>query len=139
MRSLREYQQRLISIRDNLDLARRLTAEAQARYGAGGISLLDLLQTLERERRTAENFLEAYLGYQGTLLALQQVTYFDFESDRPLVERFIICAPSGDAIRTSAGAAAFPWVLLTLGSIGRSRGGVAVGSPAGSHTRNVVP
>lgn len=98
VRSLRDYQQRVMSMQTNLDLARRLTATTQERYRSGEATLVELMQAFERERLTAENFLSAYLGYQDTLLQLQRLTFFDFERDLPLVDRFAICVGSGERL-----------------------------------------
>jgi hypothetical protein len=51
-----------------------------------------LLQSLEREVSTNRNFLDAFLGWRGALLRLQQLTYYDFERDLPVLERFGIGA-----------------------------------------------
>jgi hypothetical protein len=46
------------------------------------------LQSLRRELDTAENFLEAYTGWRGALQRLQRLTFWDFESDVPVVDRY---------------------------------------------------
>jgi len=86
--SLQEYQQRLINMQQNLELAAQLTASTLERYRAGDLQLVDLLQTINRQDDTADNFLAAFMGYQQTLRRLQETTFYDFENDMPLVERF---------------------------------------------------
>ena len=93
VRSLDEYKERLVNMQANVDLARQTTASTLAGYRAGGVALVDVLQTIDREASTERNFLDAYMGYQETLLRLKELTYYDFEYDTPLVERFSIRAP----------------------------------------------
>lgn len=90
VRNLEEYQQRALSMQANLDLARDVSAMSLARYQGGQGSMLDLVQAFERQADTAENFLDAYLGYRQAILDLQQITFYDFENDVPLLERFQI-------------------------------------------------
>ncbi|MEX2283594.1 MAG: TolC family protein [Gemmatimonadota bacterium] len=86
--NLKEFQQRALNMQSNLSRAQQITATTLARYGNGEVTLVDVLQTIERESDTAENRLEAYLGYQEALIDLQQMTYYDFERGVPLIERF---------------------------------------------------
>jgi outer membrane protein TolC len=92
VRSLQEYQERLTSMEDTLELARRTTASTLDRYRAREVALADLLQTIDREDGTARNFLDVYLGFQRTLLRLAELTLYDFERDMPIVERFSVAA-----------------------------------------------
>ena len=86
--NLREYQERSLRMETNLQLAEQIARETLSRYSAGNSSVLDVLQSIERQAETAENFLQAYLGYRNALLELQQLTHYDFERQMPLVERF---------------------------------------------------
>ena len=90
VRNLEEYQQRALSMQANLDLAREVSAMSLARYQGGQGSMLDLVQAFERQADTAENFLDAYLGYRRAILDLQRITFYDFENEVPLLERFQI-------------------------------------------------
>jgi len=94
VRNLEEYQQRALNMQGNLEFARQITASTIERYGAGEITLVDVLQTIDREANTARNFLDAYLGYRRALLRLQEITYYDFEHDVPILERFGISTPA---------------------------------------------
>lgn len=87
VRNLGEYQQRAQNMDANLALARDVSAMSLAQYSEGRITMLDLLQAFERQEDTAENFLEAYLGYRNAALNLKQQTYYDFETDTPLLDR----------------------------------------------------
>lgn len=88
VRNLDEFQQRAMNMEENLELARQVSAMTLGQYRAGRIGMLELLQAVERQSDTADNFLDAYLGYQDALLNLKQLTYYDFESGVPLLERF---------------------------------------------------
>lgn len=92
--SLQEYQQRLMNMQQNLELAEQITTSTLERYRSGDVTLVDLLQTINRQDDTADNFLAAYMGYQQTLRRLQEQTFYDFESGMPTVERFNI-QPAG--------------------------------------------
>ena len=49
---------------------------------------MDVLQSFRREVDTADNLLDAYLGWRRALLRIQRLTYFDFELGLPVLERF---------------------------------------------------
>ena len=88
IRNLQDFQERALTMQRNMGLAHQVTDSTLERYRAGASSLADLLQTIERETSTAGNFLETFVGYRRALLDLQQLTYYDFEHDMPVVERF---------------------------------------------------
>ncbi|HUH12001.1 MAG TPA: TolC family protein [Longimicrobiales bacterium] len=88
IRNLADFEERALNMETNLELARRNTAAALMRYRAGEASLLDVLQTINQEAATTVNFLDAYLGYRNSLLRLQDLTYYDFEHDASLLDRF---------------------------------------------------
>jgi outer membrane protein TolC len=92
VRSLDEYAARLTNMQQNLELAHRLTGSTLERYRRGDVTLTDMLQAIGREASTAQNFLNAFMGYQRALLRLQELTYYDFERGMPLVERFSVRA-----------------------------------------------
>jgi hypothetical protein len=72
----------------NLGLASSISEQSLTLYAQGTITALDLLQSLRRELDTAENFLDAYLGWREALQRLQQLTYWDFEVDAPVIDRY---------------------------------------------------
>jgi len=88
VRNVEEYETRTRAMGENLDLAREISESSLGRYAAGEISVLDLLQSLRRETDTAENFLDTYLGWRRGILNLQELTYHDYETDTPILERF---------------------------------------------------
>jgi outer membrane protein TolC len=86
--NVRDREARTMAMRDNVELAREVTETSFQRYQDGVISALDLILSLRREADTAENFLETYLGWRGSLRRLQEMTFFDFERGIPVLERF---------------------------------------------------
>jgi outer membrane protein len=102
VRNLDDYESRLMAMQQNLELAQQTTNSMLGRYRTGDVAFVDVTQTLDREINTAENFLDAYMGYQRTLRRLTELTFYDFEYDMPVVERFTICLP--DSTPCSAGA-----------------------------------
>ena len=88
IRNLEELQGRVIAMQDNLSLARGISQQSLERYRQGAITALDLLQSLRRESDTAQNYLEAYTSWRRAIQELQQMTYWDFETDQPVLQRF---------------------------------------------------
>lgn len=88
VRNVEEFQDRAVSMQENLDLAVGISRTSLARYQDGTITAQDLLQSLRRESDTAANFLSAYLGWQRAMLRLKEMTYYDFEYQVPVLERF---------------------------------------------------
>jgi len=93
VRNVSEYQTRALAMRENLELARELSTESLELYAQGDIAVVDLLQTLRRETDTADNLLDAYLGWRQAIVRLQEMTFYDFERGVPVLERFGIAAP----------------------------------------------
>lgn len=88
VRNIAEYEDRAFTMEETMSLSRSVAAASLERYETGRISALDLLQSLRRERDTAENFLDAYLGWRRALQRIQELTYFDWEYGMPLLDRF---------------------------------------------------
>lgn len=93
VRNVSEYQNRALAMEENLELAQELSAESLELYTGGGLAVVDLLQTLRREADTAENLLDAYLGWRRAITRLQEMTFYDFERGVPVLERFGIEIP----------------------------------------------
>lgn len=83
-----ELQTRALTMEENLALAQATSAQSLQGYGEGVLTALDLLQTLRREVDTAENLLDAYTGWRQSILQLQELTYYDFEFDVPVMDRY---------------------------------------------------
>lgn len=86
--NVRDRESRTMAMRENLELARNVTETSFGRYEQGTITAQDLLLSIQRETDTAENFLEAYVSWKGSLASLRRQTYFDFEQGRPVIEWF---------------------------------------------------
>ena len=90
VQNLEEYQARALNMEQNLSLAREIAEMNLTRYRSGTVDALNLLQSFNRQADTADNLLDAYLGYRQALIQLQELTYYDFEQNIPLLERFRI-------------------------------------------------
>jgi outer membrane protein len=86
--NVREFQNRTLAMMENLELARAVSASSFRRYQDGAIGAFELIQSLRRETDTANNFLDAYIGWRKALLRLQRLTYYDFENDTSILEHF---------------------------------------------------
>lgn len=86
--NLQEYQKRALNMQNNMLMAEEITALSMEEYRKGDISLQDMLQTLTRQKETEENFLEAYLGYRRSLIGLTIETYYDYENNMALLDKF---------------------------------------------------
>ena len=96
IRNLEEYQQRALNMQTNMQFAHDITDSTLERYRSGEVALVDLLQTIDREHGTATNFSAAFLGYRRALLSLQRLTFYDFESDMTVMDRFGIGTPANN-------------------------------------------
>ena len=93
VRNVAEFQDRALNMEQNVVLASELSASTLALYNEGTASMFDLLQTFRTEAQTAENLLDAYLGWRNSLLRIQRQTYFDFELGVPVLERYGVTLP----------------------------------------------
>lgn len=86
--NVQDREQRTRSMQENMELARDISETSFQGYEEGAITALDLLLSLRREEDTAENFLDAYVSWKGSLSRLQQQTFFSFERGEPLLDWF---------------------------------------------------
>ncbi|MFC1551973.1 TolC family protein [Candidatus Latescibacterota bacterium] len=86
--NLEEYQQRALSMKNNMDVALELTSLSLAQFEDNRISIQDILQIIKRQEETETNFLEAYLGYRESILRLLVNTHYDYEKDSSLLDQF---------------------------------------------------
>ncbi len=86
--NVRDREARTMDMQENLELASEVLDASFQRYEEGAITALDLLLSLRRKADTADNFLQAYVSWRGSLVSLQRQTYYDFETGRPLLDRF---------------------------------------------------
>jgi outer membrane protein len=101
IRTMEEYESRTLAMEENLNLARSLSASNLQRYADGTIPVIDLLQNFRREVDTANNLLDAYLGWRDALLRIQEMTFYDFERDVPILDRYQIELPEGVELRST--------------------------------------
>lgn len=83
-----DREERTLSMEENLLLAQEVSLSSFQRYGDGLISAQELLLNIRRERDTAENFVDAYVGWKEALTRLQRQTFFSFERGQPVLEWF---------------------------------------------------
>ena len=83
-----DREERTLSMEENLRLAQEVSISSFQRYAEGQISAQELVLNLRRERDTAENFLDAYVGWKRSLSRIQRQTFFSFERDEPVLEWF---------------------------------------------------
>jgi len=93
VRNVEEYENRTFAMQENLELAQEISESSLQRYAQGEIQVLDLIQSLRRETDTAENFLDTYLGWRRAILNLQELTFHDYETGMPVLERFGLDKP----------------------------------------------
>lgn len=86
--NLVDYQQRTLNMESNLDRVQEIVEVGMKQYGEKNISLQDLLQMVKRQRDTELNFLDVYLGYRRSLLSLMIQTYYDYENNVSLIDKF---------------------------------------------------
>ena len=86
--SLKEFYERLVNLEKSLGLSRSVTSNQIRLYAEGNLSVLDILQVIQRNTETEFSFLNVYIGYRTSLLRLMVFTYYDFEKNQPLTEAF---------------------------------------------------
>ena len=86
--NLEDYQQRALNMKKSVGSIQEITDFGMDQYSDGVISLQDLMQMISRQQETEKNFLDAYLGYRRSLLSLMVETYYDYENDISLIEKF---------------------------------------------------
>jgi len=86
--NVRDRESRTMAMQENQELAREVSRTNFQRYQDGSVTILDLILSLYREADTAENFLQAYVSWKGSLRSLQIQTYYDFGLDRPILDWF---------------------------------------------------
>ena len=72
------------------ELARRYreTGDRDALFRLITANLMMVVHVASTFRRTARNLLDAYLGWRRSLLRMQRLTFYDFERDVPVLERY---------------------------------------------------
>ncbi len=86
--NLTDYQDRALRLQESLETARQICITCLTMYDESKLPLNDVIQTIERYKETELNFLEAYLNYRRALLDLKVNTYYDFENEVSLVDKY---------------------------------------------------
>lgn len=86
--NLEDYQRRALNMQLNLDMVQEISDVGMKQYRENTISLQDLLQMLTRQTETELNFLAAYLGYRRSLLSLMTQTFYDYENEISLIDKY---------------------------------------------------
>ncbi|MFC1511916.1 TolC family protein [Candidatus Latescibacterota bacterium] len=95
------YQQRALSMQENVEVSRNLTERSIEEYYQGRISITDLLGIVNRHRDTEINFVQAYLGWRRSILRLTMNTYYDYEKNMSLLDSILARDPGGIAMARS--------------------------------------
>jgi outer membrane protein len=85
--NLNEYQARASNMQDNIKIAEEIFHESIKQYKENKITFHDLLQNVLRQKDTELNFLDIYLEYKKSILALMVNTYFDYENNISLIDK----------------------------------------------------
>lgn len=88
LENVREYESRTRSMMESMKLVQNLTDQSIALFKDDDISLQDLLTIVSRQKDTEKNYIAAYQGYKRSLVSLMQLTFYDYENDEPLIDRF---------------------------------------------------
>jgi outer membrane protein len=85
---LKENQQRILNIQDNTGMASDITKVGIEQFQNGTINAQAVLLMLSTQQETEMNFLAAYLSYRRALQSLMLQTYYDYENDMSLFDKF---------------------------------------------------
>lgn len=86
--NLNEYQARASNMQDNIKIAEEILQESIKQYKDNKMLFLNLLQNVIRQKDTGLNFLDIYLEYRESILSLMVSTYFDYENNISLIDKF---------------------------------------------------
>lgn len=86
--NLQDYQQRALNLAENLKTAQEIIDISISQYRENKLSLQGILQIIERQKDTELNFIDAYLGYRRSLISLMADTFYDYENDISLSDKF---------------------------------------------------
>ena len=86
--NLNEYQARASNMQDTVKIAEDILQESIKQYKDNKILFHNLLQNVTRKKDTDLNFLDIYLEYREAILSLMVNTYFDYENNISLIDKF---------------------------------------------------
>ncbi len=83
-----EFQSRTENMMKSRELAADITEAGIEQYNSEIISIRDVIQMIESQKDTEMNFLDAYQGYRRSLIALMIRTFYDYENNISLLDKF---------------------------------------------------
>ncbi len=86
--NLNEYQARASNMQNTVKIAADILQESLQQYKDNKILFHNLLQNVLRQKETGLNFLDIYLEYRKAFLSLMVNTYFDYENNISLIDKF---------------------------------------------------
>ena len=86
--NLEDYQRRALNLRESVKMAQEICELSIRQYRDNNLSLQGVLQVIERQKETELNFLEAYLGFRRELQEIKGLTYFDYETNISMIDKF---------------------------------------------------
>ncbi|MFC2161808.1 TolC family protein [Acidobacteriota bacterium] len=86
--NLNEYQARASNMQDNIKIADDILQESIQQYKDNKMLFLNLLQNVIRQKDTDLKFLDIYLEYRESILSLMVSTYYDYENNISLIDKF---------------------------------------------------
>jgi len=86
--NMMEFQDRTKNMMESVKMVQEVTDYSIDQYRKGALTIQDLLQIVDRQRETEFNFLDAYQGYRRSLIRLMIETFYDYENDISLLEKF---------------------------------------------------
>jgi len=75
-------------MQDTIKIAEDILQESIILYRDNKILFHNLLQNVTRKKDTDLNFLDIYLEYREAILSLMVNTYFDYENNISLIDKF---------------------------------------------------
>ena len=75
-------------MQDNIKIANDILQESIEQYKDSKMLFLNLIQNVIRQKDTGLNFLEIYLEYRESILSLMVNTYYDYENNISLIDKF---------------------------------------------------
>ena len=86
--NLEDYQQRAIRLEKSLEVAYEICDLSIEQYRVGNISFNDVLQVIDSHRETELNFIDAYIGYRRTMQSLKSLTFYDYEDNMSMIDKY---------------------------------------------------
>ncbi len=86
--NLMEYQQRTITLMESVKMAQTITEMSIEQYRNGAVSLQDIIRIINSQSETENNYLGAYQGYKRSLLTLMMRTFYDYENNISLIDKY---------------------------------------------------